>query len=377
MGIVANNTPAYCCIRTQQTLESMLGANAPGNITQETGVVNSLLSPANTSGFEAVQINSYPGKGLPGSELLPEIEINFLKPACDEISTGQINLCDEQVDNGSQIGYRKYVIDPSHKLKTGFRISQADFDRICEGRDERIAQTLANKAKSLRYQLEREMIKLMLAGAGNYTNGTNSVTTPTSLKLMNVTADGQAYANPAAFVGVKSEYRKMHSMDSPIVVGDDELSRYLDMRSMAGLGKESLGANYGNIGGVTPATSLFLNQTINDNGGTGAHLFSWLPGAAQMVTWNKFVGDWERFGSDYSQTTILLDGIRYDYTLNYEKCDNVWDIGLGITYDLFHLVNELAGCYDWNYILHWAAECGDETCENIFGTPYEAPSVSA
>jgi hypothetical protein len=349
----------------------MLGANAPAVISEETGVVNALLSDRNRSGFEQVQSNAFPGKGLPvTAQAVPEIEVSFQKPVCGDVSETQLELCDEGTNYGDPIGYRKYTIDPAQVLSDQFRIAQDDFDRICEGRDERVSMQLARTAKKLRYALEKKIIGLLYAAAGNYTSGTNSVTTPNVLNLMGINS-GQAYANAAAFVNLKSEYRKMHSMDAPIVVGDDELARYFDLRGMAGLGANALFANPTDFGGFTPATSLFLNGEINNLGGTGAHLLSWLPGTAQLVTWNKFTGDRERFADDYTKTTINVGGLNWDYTMNYDKCDDVWDIGVGITYDLFHLLDELAPCYDWNYILHWGADCGEETCENIFGVPTE------
>jgi len=370
MGLEANATPALCCVVIQQNLENIMGTTAPGAVTEETGVVNALLSPRNTAGFEAVATNAFPGKGLPTSgEARPEIEVRFEKPVCGDVAEGQLELCDEG-DAFDPIGYRRFEIPSEQALKQSFRISQTDFDRVCDGRDERVTQMVARTAKQLRYALEKKVIELFLSRAGEYVNGVNSGTTPSTLNLFTINSTG-AYANPNAFIELKSQYRKMHSMDAPIVVGDDELMRWFDSRAMGGLGANALLANPLNFGGFTPATSLFLNSTINGitTNPTDKNLISWLPGTAQLITWNKYVGEREIMRDDYFKSTIVIDGLRYDYTLNYDKCDDVWDLGLGLTYDLFNLNDELAPCYNFNYLLRWLVDCGEDTCDNLLPNP--------
>jgi hypothetical protein len=368
MPLATNNTPARCCLVIQQQLENMLRDKAPGAITEETGVINALISSLNTAGFEAVQTNAFPGKGLPtNGQSRPEVEIRFEKPVCGDVAEGQLELCDTQ-EKEDPIGYRRFEIPADQAINSGFQIEQSDFDRICEGRDERVAQMVIRKAKQLRYALEKRIIQLFAARVGNYVNGANSLTNPKILNLFTVNSNG-AYANPNAFIEAKSQYRRMHTMTAPIIVGDDEVARWFDSRRMGGLGQNALFANPNDFGGFTPATSLFLNQVINGlTGNPGErNAISWLPGTAQLITWNKYVGDREIARDDYFKSTIVIDGLRFDYTLNYDKCFDKWDIGLGLTYDLFNLNNELAPCYDFNYLLRWLVDCGEDTCDNLLG----------
>jgi hypothetical protein len=166
-------------------------------------------------------------------------------------------------------------------------------------------------------------------------------------------------------------------MDSPIVVGDDELMRWFDSRQMGGLGANALFADPANYGGFTPATSLFLNSAINGVTGnpTNMNLLSWLPGTVQLVTWNKYLGDREIFRDDSFKTTINIDGLTYDYTLNYDKCEDTWDFQLGLTWDIFALTDEMSPCFNFNYILRWLLSCGEDDCETVLPTP-EAGSES-
>jgi hypothetical protein len=360
---LANTTPAYCCIVLQQQLEDIMGDKAPGQVVEETGMVNALTSPLNTTGFEVVNANGFPGKGIPTSgQLRPKIEIRFEKPICDDVEEDDIQGLCGTGETFEPYAYKEFQINQD-PLSRGFRIDQSDFDRICEGRDERITMLLRRTAISIRKKLEQKLIGLVYANAGNYPKGANSVTNPFSLPVVGV-HQGQPYANPAALMPIKSAYRQMHTATPPIMVGGEGMARHFDLRSMSGLGSNALFANPTDFGGITPVYSTFVDEVINDISGNGVYsALTWLPGTVQLVTWNKYTGERVMAKEDYAKTTLNIDGILYDYTINYDKCDDVWFLELSLHYDLLNLTNEMAPCFDFNYILNWELECGDSTCD--------------
>lgn len=364
-----NTTPTYCCLVLQQQLENIMGSKAPGNIVQETGFLNALISPQNTTGFESVESNAFPGKGMPASgQARPQLEVRYLKPMCETTTNTVLGLCGTQANSTDPYGYKR-VEFRSDPIVAGVRVTQADFDRICEGRDERITEVIRRKALGIRYEAERQLITRFYAQAGNYPGGANSATSPITLPIMGVTDGGQPYANAASLMAIKSAYRRMHTQDAPIVVGDDALARHFDLRSMAGLGSNALFANPLDYGGITPVISLFLDDAVNTAGGTGNHALSFLPGSVQLLTWNAYTGDREILGKeDYTKTTINIDGITYDYTINYDKCDDVWDIELSLNWELLNLTDETSPCYDFNYLLHWDLNCGPTDCDFLLPT---------
>lgn len=363
---LANTTPARCCIIVQQELENIMGSTAPGSIMEPTGMLNALLSPLNTNGFEAVAVDAFPGKGLPSNGVKPKVEIRYKKPVCGDADETAPDVCTEGDNAEDPWGYQEFNIPASNVLSKSFTVSQSQFDAICEGRDMTIAEHTRDIMKILRNSLEKKMISILHARAGNYVEGINSLTDPKTLLLYGV-VDGQPYANPAAFLEVKSQYRRMYSDLAPIVVGGDALARYFDMRNMAGLGQQATFADPNNMGGLAPFTSLMMDSVLNPENEADNHLLSWLPGTAQLVTWNLNRGEREFLNHPNTvRTTMEYQGLTYDYTMHFDDCTLQWTITASIYYDLFSLPVALQGsCYNWNYILSWLADCGDSTCANL------------
>ena len=103
-------------------------------------------------------------------------------------------------------------------------------------------------------------------------------------------------------------------------------------------------------------------------GDTDSHSLSWIPGAFQMLEWYKYVGYNEELGKeDYTETTMTIDGITYDWSLYYDKCDHVWKYELSKNYDLWAIPDAAyEPCWDFNMRLHFVLACGDWTCNQYF-----------
>lgn len=360
---------ANVCLIVQKQLENIMGDTAPGSIQKPTGMLDALLSPLNRNGFEAIPTKEFEGKGMPVENLLPKIEIKYELPDCAEADETEPTPCGS--DNNATLpwGFRQFNMNPANVLSSEFQVTQGTFDRVCERRDDTISVLMRKHMDRIVNSLEKKMIELVYANAGNYAEGISSVTTPKELLLYGVTT-GQPYANPAAFLELNSQYRRMFSDNkTPIIVGDDALARYFDMRGLAGLGQNSLHADP-RFGGAAPFISLFMDTVLNPGQEQEYHGLSWLPGTTQLVTWNKFKGEWAELEDPrVVRTTMQYRGLEFDYTMYKDPCGPTWYFTVSLHYDLFAITSsEMTDCYDFNYILHWLFDCGDSTCANLLPT---------
>lgn len=335
---------------------------APDNITEQMGMTGALISPQNTTGFEAIEVNMFPGKGRPQANSKPKIEIEYESPACDEANTTMSGLCDDQPVDGDTLGYLEVTVDEVSSL--GGQFDKEAFERICEQPDERLAKQIRKKARDVVRKMNKTLIAKAYSVMGLYpSDGASSVGgTAKSINILN--ADG--FINPAGMAVVKSQFRRMHTDRLPIVVGGDILATWEDTRVMGGLGANAVGAQTGvQQGGVSLFLDYHLDPVIQGlETDTDSHLLSWVPGTLRLLEWAKYKGPWEELGKeDYTETTLNIDGIAFDYSLYYDNCDHVWKYVVSKTYDLFWIPDAVyQPCWTFNHKLHFKAACGTWDC---------------
>lgn len=359
------STSALCCLNLQQSLDAISGALAPANIMIQPDFLTAVMSPANTTGFEKVEVIK--GKGLPqtGVNARPRVQIEYEKPQCEVPTSTILGLCGDQAAAGDSKGYLDITIDG--KLALGGKFSKTDFDALCETPQERLAKRVTKTARNIQRQMSAALATNFYNGVGNYSNGQDSATNTKTIPLLN----GAGYANPAAFSLVRSEFRKMYASGSPIVVGGDILSLRKDTQMVAGIGANGVGAVVGSQdSGINTFVDFDIDPTINTAAGTSglSYGLSWAPGAVQLLEWFRNEGEFETLDrDDYTETTIVVDGIKYDFTLNYDKCTHTWDYELSKYFDLFKMPDAvLSDCFDFNYCLAWQFTCGDFDCTDYF-----------
>ena len=361
MGLVAS-TASNCCINLQVALDNLVPNNVnPGRIMKEKGFLGSLLSERNTRGFDQEIVSSaFRGKGRPTAGQAPKVEVKYLKPRCNTSATTVGGLCTVGAATPDPYGYLQPEVTLVRSQSGSF--SKADFERICETPQERLAIDLQLAAEDLNNDMNSALIALAAGQLGNYSNGTDSSTTPYTINILNPAG----YANAAAFSSVSSEFRKMHTREKPIMVGGDILSQYLEVRASGGLGANAIGAVEG---AGTSGYDIYADFEVDVQmqtllADTDSHMIAYLPGSMQLLQWYRNVGEFEELGKeDYAETTLEINGITYDYTLNYDKCTKTWNWELFKHFDLWCIPDAAyAPCYDFNGKLGFKLGCGNFDC---------------
>ena len=372
MGAAASN-PEKCCLHIQQSLEDLAADNAPGLIRENFGMFDALRSANNTRGFTAkIKTDAFPGKGKfesgTGVAVRPKLEIEYLKPVKRTAKTSRDGLCVDATQSTDPYAYLDVTVDNTRALDG--KMTKDDFDELCHGPSERLAIDLRNTAHDLLRAINEQLVTQAYAVMGNYMDGTASGAGATAKDLPLI--NGAGYINSTAMAAVKSQYRRMHTSDAPIVVGGDILGIWMDARTAGGLGPGALGA----AGGDTYkfGSDIYLDydvdpviQTIETD--TLSHALTWSPGGLQLLEWYEYVGYKEEIGKpDYIETTIEIDGVKFDYSLNYDKCTHTWDWELSKVFDLWAIPDIAftagAAIWPWNRRLAWTLSCGDFDCAN-------------
>lgn len=364
MAVTLSNTD-YCCLQIQRSLDAIAGDKAPDRIVEKMGFTEALISPTNTNGFEAVPVDSFAGKARPAAGLKPKVEVVYEKPSCEPANSTLIGLCGDRNVDPDTLGYLEVTVDEFAGL--GGQFSKEDFEMICEQPNERLAKQIRKKARDVVRSMNRTLIAKAYSVMGIYSDGDPSIgATAKTVNILN--ADG--FINPAAMSAIKSQYRKMHSDDLPIVVGGDILATWEETRIMGGLGANAIGANVGTqSGGVDMFEDYHLDGVIQGiESDTVSHSLTWLPGAMQLLQWYKYQGAWEELGKpDYTETTIVVDGITFDWSLYYDKCTHEWKYEISKNFDLWWVPDEVyEPCWDFNHKLHFILACGDWSCAAYF-----------
>lgn len=329
-----------CCLNLQVALDGISGENTPDAIRESFGMIDALRSGTNTAGFEAVPTaTAFPGKRPPqtggGAGNRPTVEIKYIKPTRRTVATARTGLCATQTDLGDPYEYLTVPVTNDRAL--GGQFTKQDFDELCETPSERLAISVRQTALDLMRSINSQLITQAYALVGDYADGTSS-SGATSKGVVLLNPDG--HVNPAAMAAVKSQYRRQHTETNPIMVGGDMLGIWRDTRVMAGMGSNAIGAASNPLG-VTGGVETYVDFQVDPivqgiNTDTLNHAISWIPGAFQMLEWYEFVGYKEEIGKqDYTQTTITIDGMTFDWALRYDECNSRWNFELAKQFDLF------------------------------------------
>jgi len=369
MGAQAS-TSDLCCLNIQKSLE-MVSSEDPGRISEDFGFLQALKSTANTRGLEPIVTRAQlPGKGSPqsGAGARPRVELKYLRPVRNTAATTKPGLCADHTDSVDP--YEYLDIDLDHTVALARDIIEDDFDDLCETPNERIGLEIELMARDLLRATNVQLITSAYATLGNYADGTTASTGGTARTLNILNPAG--YANPAAFGAVKSQFRKMYATDrSPIVVGGDILSTFMDTRVVGGLGSNAVSASdnpAAALHGATVFTDFDVDTTVQGiETDTNSHMIAWTPGNFSLLEWFRYTGYREKFNNpNYTKTTIEALGHTFDFQIKYDECNEVWKLVLSKHYDLFHIPDVAytggAAVWPWNRRLHWIAGCGEWDC---------------
>lgn len=358
----------YACKALQAKLIDFYGQNAPefrtlGSI----GLVKWLLSPQNTRGFQQINVESVPGKKRPVAMLVDNpfcFDLCALSADCNTTRVESTNPSQEIVFDLTGPEYRVCDGEGSGAQPVTLTFDEADLMRYCTETDTSyITRQIARYNKRFIESLDQRVFEILASKVG--TNAQGQATTDLTFFTTNVDT-GQSNLNATAIFFLNQLWQDAANDSQFALIGGQTLNMIAAFKQWQGL--NAMGVDLMNINEEIP----FIYYDRNSDAILGQTDFLQIaPGAAQLVTWNKYKGEKRRSVTDlYTHGTFIdpATGLEVDFKWYYDyKCEK-W------TYEPFLFaelaVNLAGGCGDAlagvNGIVHVHA-CGQVTspiCES-------------
>lgn len=362
MAITTGATPSNPCLKLQEDLGKYYGGANPVNNTAGRGTVDALMSTANRSGTTALPTDAGDRARLTSTSVR-KLQLRYVVQDC-ALDSFTFDPCNIPTLEGPT--YKTADVTVTRSTQWGFQLTESEYREMCESKDQQYMDMVKVKYESAKRNMNQQAVALVKSAMGNYPlSGDNSVTTPATINIVNAAGA----ANPGAIALIDSYYESMNILRKPMLVGAGKMS--LAEKALA----YSTGSDLGVDGSKTSIANFYRDTDVNANFGDGNdHLLSWVPGAIQFVGWNDYVGDYQVFkpevingrqGWEFQKTTMLFDGILWDFVYNH-SCAGVHTFMWRKYFDIVPLPSDAFGsCQGYNYALHFLLGCGDLTCNQI------------
>lgn len=385
-------TAKYWCLKTEMTLEQVVGDIFPGMVETETFGTAAAIQDSEVNGIiEKVQTASPFAK--PTATSNREVQVKYHKPDCADSANADVQFdCNDVADTPEIYGYDKATVDDY--VGEEFSITIGNYDDTCESPMKELAQKMKTAWRKMYKSYNDKLLTKAYAGIGNYytdAGGTpvNSLTNPRALKLFTGTAP--ARPQPMGLFPIIEQYQRMGVGDkTPVVIGGSAKFRAWQF---------SQGIYEGNLDGFDSSKAIGLNLYTDyrvdpiGNAGTIAgteRAITFTPGAMSVLEWFQFDNPLKEItqsgrsvfapvqasntlvrqkidlGSAYNGRPFIVDmQIKYNEcsvngpTISYKfrKDFDLWKI----PQDAFQAACNQAH----NYCLLWDISCADVDCSDL------------
>lgn len=333
------------CVAIQDSLNNILKSKSPSLKRTQVGYLQALISPQNTAGVNKVPI--------PSDGKKRKVRITYIQRgtssdvAHTEAANCNVEVFPEKLED---------EIEVTRFIRTKwFGFNDEDMRLLCESGDEYRAQVMNSKIDTLMVELNKKLIALQATNFGDFN--------PTyygpykDLEMLNTSGNGINYLGEAKLM---EEVQNLDSTEKPIVVGAGNLSLYA---SMAKIGCcNDLGQDLSQAGGnMDFFRDRFVDSILGAN-----HFIGLIPGYVQLLTWNKYKGEFFQDNSPlYSKGTIIdpFTGLEIDMKWVYDyDCNEQYKVRFFLNYDLWFIPSDSFNAADdfsgVNFSLHFRAVQG-------------------
>lgn len=333
----------YACKALQADLIDFYGRNAAEFRTLgSVGLLKFLKSPQNTRGFRQIDVESIPGKKRAIAMMVDNpfcFDVCSLAADCNTTRIENDNPAQEVVFDLTSPEFRVCNAD-SPGVPEVLTFDEEDLMKYCTVTDNSyIIRQIARYNKRFIESLDQRIFEVLETKVGTDYAGNAQ----TELKFFTTNADtGQSNLNAAAVFFLNQYWKNAANDGQFALIGGERVNMLAAFKGWQGL--NAMGVDLNNINEEIP----FIYYDRNADTVLAPEDFLQVaPGAAQLVTWNKFKGEKRRAVTDlYTHGTFIdpATGIEVDYRWYFDYKCGKW------TYEPF-LYAELA--------VNIAGGCGD------------------
>lgn len=339
------------CSAIQVNLNEIAGTNAPALRREKTGMVDALMSEYNRAGFTA--------QVVPTNGKFRTVQINYTTQACDsDVSTSCTTDCNADVTPEP----KEALITDFACLKYKMAFDEAEMRKLCEADTVWVGQSIMRAMNAINVALDKALLSQIQANQGQFVGDNGSCTnSPLSVPLFNTS--GQV--NPMSWAYIKHIFEQTGYAGVPIMVGGGSLDLWAKANQIA-----CCNTNYGMDMGRILAESYYYSDRFANSilgGGDGKTFAILAQGGNQLITWNKYLGDYAKRNDSFEHGTVAdpFSGLLYDLKTNYDDCTEKWYVELALNWNLFQLPTpaDCTGCTtNGNFLVEDCSAGGDISC---------------
>lgn len=324
------------CQKLQTDLNMVAGMNAPALKRDRVGYLDALMSQENRQGFEAIP--------LPTNGKNRKVQINYIQRGVDaDVLTTCTNSCDTAVEPAPF----ETIVDVPNCLETkGMLFNEDEMRKLCEADAVYVSNVIMAQMNAINVKLDKLLLAQQLANFGKFEDGTAQK----SVKLFENTTNAP---RAIATAQIRHQYDLTGASGAPMLIGGGTLDLFAKTQQIACC-NSTTGTDLARWTDYMYFNDRFVEGVI------GAGEFIVLaPGAVQLLTWNKYVGDYAKRNDVFEHGTITdpFTGLTYDLKVHYDDCADAWSIKLFLNWGAFFIPANAFAATDSlngvNYTFNW------------------------
>jgi len=325
------------CSNLQQNLNAVAGQNAPSLKRDRVGYLDALMSEENRAGFEAIQI--------PTNGKYRGVQINYIQRGCEDA----VNLtCTDSCAVDQVIEPLETIFNVENCIETkGMGFSESDMRRLCEADSVYTSNVMMAQINAMNVALNKQLLTSQSTNFGTFGDGDDIK----NIQLFDATTNSP---RSIAMAQIRHFYDNVGASGAPLIIGSGNFDLYAKTQQIACC-NSTTGTDMARWTDFMYFNDRFVEGVI------GANEFIVLaPNAVQLVTWNKYVGDYAKRNDVFEHGTITdpFTGLTYDLKVHYDDCADQWIMKLSLNWGLFFLpgnsFNECDVNEGVNYTFHYA-----------------------
>lgn len=324
------------CPAIQQALDNIAGKQAYALRRDKVGLVEFLRSPANTAGFEAIQLD-------PGNGKRKSVDVNYYQKLLE--STVNESITDDCSTGNESVPYCENVEITNELETTNLVFDEDNMRRICGplgARDEDwIARIMNAQLNALLVRLDKLVLAQVLANVGSFMDGS----TIKAVQLFNTVATDAQGPRALAMTLFQDELDQAALMGPPNIIGANKVNRWV----------KALGYGTSNAAGLdlsklSSEFNFYYDRFVEGVFGEDEFLVI-APGVSQLLTWNKYVGPYAKANDVFEHGTIVdpFTGIVFDMKMHYDDCTDMFYIKFQLNWEFWSMPDDAADSSDDHY----------------------------
>lgn len=333
------------CEKVQQSLNEILNGKTSSVLRTPVGYLDALISTQNTAGVTKVAVD-------PGNGKKKQVRIKFIQRGIStDITTSTDADCAMDIEKepfDDTVEITKYIATKW----MGF--DQTQMRKLCEPDGVFMESVVRAEIDILCLELNKALLAIQALNFGNFIDGTSVAH---AVPLLESVKKSPLYYGESM---IMEAFEDLGVMQRPIVVGAGNLSHYIRQVGIGCCNDSGIAINQ--AGNMDFFRDRFVQSVIGAN-----HFIGLIPGYVQLLTWNKYVGEYRQETPSFSHTTIVdpVTGLTFDMKWKYDDCAEKWVMNLSLNYELFFIpatsFNAADELYGMNGSLHFRADA-DESC---------------